>query len=273
MCEGPESRADADRERPAGADGGEPRGRARARARGRRRARPTRSRFVAGHSLGEYSALAAAGALPLADAARLLKLRGQRHAGGGAGRRGRHGGAARRRARAGARRSPRRRRERRGLRRSPTTTRRARSWSAATRRRSSARSRWPGRARRQARDPAAGERAVPLRADAAGRRRDGGGARREATLGTPAVPLIANVTADAVSDPDDDPAAAGRAGDRRWCAGARACCCMKAQGVDSARRDRRRQGADRPGQAHRPGARPASPSARRPRSKRFLKTL
>jgi [acyl-carrier-protein] S-malonyltransferase len=32
---------------------------------------------VAGHSLGEYSALAATGALKLADAARLLKLRGQ----------------------------------------------------------------------------------------------------------------------------------------------------------------------------------------------------
>jgi [acyl-carrier-protein] S-malonyltransferase len=32
---------------------------------------------VAGHSLGEYSALTAAGALQLADAARLLKLRGQ----------------------------------------------------------------------------------------------------------------------------------------------------------------------------------------------------
>ncbi len=34
-------------------------------------------RYVAGHSLGEYSALAAAGSLTLADAARLLRIRGQ----------------------------------------------------------------------------------------------------------------------------------------------------------------------------------------------------
>lgn len=33
--------------------------------------------FVAGHSLGEYSALAAAGAIPLAATARLLRLRGE----------------------------------------------------------------------------------------------------------------------------------------------------------------------------------------------------
>ena len=37
----------------------------------------THARLVAGHSLGEYSALCAAGAFSLADTARLLKIRGQ----------------------------------------------------------------------------------------------------------------------------------------------------------------------------------------------------
>ncbi|QFU08249.1 Malonyl CoA-acyl carrier protein transacylase [Rhodobacteraceae bacterium THAF1] len=37
----------------------------------------SRAAMVAGHSLGEYSALAAAGALTITDAARLLRLRGQ----------------------------------------------------------------------------------------------------------------------------------------------------------------------------------------------------
>jgi [acyl-carrier-protein] S-malonyltransferase len=36
-----------------------------------------KAQFVAGHSLGEYTALCAVGAFSLADAARLLKLRGQ----------------------------------------------------------------------------------------------------------------------------------------------------------------------------------------------------
>src|SRR5258708_3972356 len=38
---------------------------------------PGKVKYVAGHSLGEYSALAAAGAISVADAARLLKIRGQ----------------------------------------------------------------------------------------------------------------------------------------------------------------------------------------------------
>jgi len=39
--------------------------------------KPADAKFVAGHSLGEYSALAAVGSIKLADTARLLRLRGE----------------------------------------------------------------------------------------------------------------------------------------------------------------------------------------------------
>ena len=58
--------------------------------------------FVAGHSLGEYSALCAAGSFDLATTAKLLKLRGQAMQQAVPVGRGRNGGAARRRPRAGA---------------------------------------------------------------------------------------------------------------------------------------------------------------------------
>jgi [acyl-carrier-protein] S-malonyltransferase len=45
--------------------------------------------FAAGHSMGQYSALVAAGALDLADAVRLVRIRGQRMQASGAGREGR----------------------------------------------------------------------------------------------------------------------------------------------------------------------------------------
>ena len=66
---------------------------------------PQKAVVVAGHSLGEYSALAAAGSFAIADAARLLKLRGQAMQKAVPRRRGRDGRAARRRDGAGARRS------------------------------------------------------------------------------------------------------------------------------------------------------------------------
>ena len=64
----------AHRERPARPNGDLDRHAARAGDRGGRRA--TRCGCVAGHSLGEYSALAAAGSLTVSDAARLLRTRG-----------------------------------------------------------------------------------------------------------------------------------------------------------------------------------------------------
>lgn len=49
---------------------------------------PIEPRHVAGHSMGQYSALVAAGALPLADAVRLVRLRGELMQASGSGRDG-----------------------------------------------------------------------------------------------------------------------------------------------------------------------------------------
>ena len=129
------------------------------------------AKFVAGHSLGEYSALAAAGAISIADTARLLRIRGRAMqqavpVGAGAmaallGSRSRCRGRGRGRSRAG-----------RGL---PGRQRQRRRPGRGLRQQGGGRAR--GRDRqgqgRAARDDAAGVRPLPLRADAAGRRRDG----------------------------------------------------------------------------------------------------
>ena len=174
---------------------------------------------VAGHSLGEYSALAAAGSLAIGDAARLLRVRGRAMqeavpVGEGAMaailgleleqvEAGRAGGERDRRVRP---RQRQRARPGRGQRQPGRGRARGGSGQGA------------GRAPQRA---VAGQRAVPLPPAGAGRRGGARGARRHPDP-APAVPVVTNVTA--------RPKARRRRCARAWssrswrgCAGARAC--------------------------------------------------
>ena len=112
--------------------------------------------------------------------------------------------------------------------RPPTTTTRRRWWSRATGPRSSGRWRSPRRgARKRAMMlPVSAPFHCALMQPAAEAMAE---ALADVAIAAPAVPLVANVTAEAVSDPERDPAAAGRAGDR---AGALA----RERGLDGRRR-------------------------------------
>ena len=116
----------------------------------------------------------------------------------------------------------------------------------------------------RARHPAERLGALPLPADAAGRRRDGRGAGRRRPSSRPRAPLVANVTARPTSDPEAIrrllvEQVTGRVRWREsmlWLAGE--------GGRHPLRRGRRRQGADRHGQAHRARTPRPSPLERRP---------
>ena len=157
--------------------------------------------FVAGHSLGEYSALAAAGSLSIGDTARLLRTRGlamQKAVPVGVGAMAALLGldyeaavAVAERSRAGA-----------GL---PGRQRQWRRPGRGVRRQGRGRARARNRQDqgRQARHAAAGVRAVPLPADAARGRRDGRRRWPSVTIKQPASPLVSNVLAAPITDPDE----------------------------------------------------------------------
>ena len=261
--------ADADRQRAAGADGDEPRGAARARERSRARLARDAA-FVAGHSLGEYSALCAAGALThrRRGAAAAPARRGD--AAGGSGRRGRDGGDPRPRLRRGVgdRRAGGERLDRGGVCEAANDNGGGQvviSGTKAAVERAIELAKAEGR---QARAAAAGLRAVPLRPDAAGRRGDGGGAgrrrrsaRAEGRRSSPMWPPT----------PITDPAAiraslvAQVTGTVRW---RESVALHGGAGRRPLRRDRRRQGADRAGQAHRRRRERDERRRRRPMSRR-----
>ena len=216
--------------------------------------------FVAGHSLGEYSALAAAGAITVADAARLLRIRGramQTAVPVGVGAMAALIGVEFSEAEAIAAEAAGAGSAQRRMTTAPDRSScraRSRQWSRPSR---LPRGKW-----RETGDDAAGVCSVPLLADAAGRRRDGRGARegrgrsRRACRSSPT-----SWRADQRSG--EDRAMPGRAGDRHRSL-AEIGPVMAQPGVTRLLRGRCRQGARRTDQAdRRNGATP--PRSVRPR--------
>lgn len=187
--------------------------------------------FVAGHSLGEYSALAAAGTFSLSDAARLLRLRGQAMqaavpVGEGDGRIAGSGRARRRRSR---RRSPQEPRgQGRGLRfRQRQRAGAGRRVGCEGRRRARAGYRQSEGAKRAVLLPVSAPFHCALMKPAADAMAE---ALANTKMAPPKVPLVANVTAAQVSDPETirDLLVKQVTGRVRW----RECVSyMKAQGV------------------------------------------
>ena len=228
----------------------------------------TSAAFVAGHSLGEYSALCAAGSLSLADTARLLRLRGQAMQeavpvgqGAMAALLGLDLAAAEAVAAEAAQGA--------GLRGGQRQRSGARWWSRATARRSSGRSRSPRRrgAKRALLLPVSAPFHCALMQPAAEAM---AAALAEVAIAAPAVPLVANVKAAAVSDPEEIRRllVAQVTGRVRW---RESVLWMAGAGRDRDRRGRRRQGAVRDGPPDRQGNRDEDrghagrgPGARRP---------
>ena len=209
--------------------------------------------FVAGHSLGEYSALAAAGALGLSDAARLLKLRGQamqKAVPVGVGAMAALLGPDLEQAQKIAKQAAEDTKKVCGVANDNAPGQVVVSGAKEAVERAIAIAAEQG-VKRSVLLPVSAPFHCALMQPAADAMEE---ALAKATIEQPAVPVVANVTAQPVSDAADHPPAAGPAGDRHG-ALARMRARHEGAGRRQDRRAGRRQGAGRPGQAHRPGDR------------------